>query len=102
MRLVWDDQALRDLVEIRRYIAERNPQAAERVAQRLRAALAYLPDRPRMGRTGRVPGTREFVFTDLPYIGVYRIDEGRDTLEILRIVHTARFYPPAEQPDDGE
>jgi len=46
-----------------------------------------------MGRAGRVAETREFVFGNLPYIAVYRIDEAAATLEILNIIHTAQLYP---------
>jgi toxin ParE1/3/4 len=46
-----------------------------------------------MGRIGRSPETREFVFSDVPYIAIYRIDDERTSVEILRIMHTARRYP---------
>ena len=93
MLLIWHYNAVEDLAGIRDYIANDNPTAATRVAARIRTGLLTLTDYPRMGRPGRVPETREFVFADIPYIAVYHIDEDRRTLEILHIIHTAQFYP---------
>jgi len=44
-----------------------------------------------MGRPGRVPGTRELVLPNFPYIIPYRVREQR--VEILRVFHTARKWP---------
>jgi toxin ParE1/3/4 len=46
---------------------------------------------PHMGRPGRVPGTRELVVSDLPYVIPYRV-RGH-TIQILRVFHTARKWP---------
>ena len=43
---------------------------------------------PFAGRRGRVPGTREMVVSDLPYILVYRVR--RDAIEVVSVVHGAR------------
>lgn len=94
MRQIWHDNALEDLAEIRDYISSDNPGAASRVAARIRNGLLILKDHPLMGRSGRVPETREFIFADIPYIAVYRVDGDRQTLEILHVIHTARLYPP--------
>lgn len=94
MRLLWLNDAIDDLWEIRDYIAEENPAAADRVAMRLRSRLAILETHPYIGRLGRVTNTREFVFTGLPYIGIYQIDDKRQTVEILHIIHTSQLYTP--------
>ena len=94
MRVVWNDEALDDLERIRDYIEEENPAAAIRAFQRLHDRLQHLAANPRMGRSGRVAETREFVFSDLPYIGIYRIHTNGNLVEILNIIHTARKYPP--------
>ena len=47
--------------------------------------LKKWPDR---GRPGREEGTRELVFSPLPYIAVYRLKG--PSLEVLRIYHGAR------------
>ncbi|MGH6870580.1 MAG: type II toxin-antitoxin system RelE/ParE family toxin [Rhizomicrobium sp.] len=94
MRLMLNDQAGADLERVRRYIAQDNPSAADLVAARLLSGLSLLSNYPYLGRPGRVPETREFVYSDIPYIGVYRVHEDIELVEILRIVHTARYYPP--------
>ncbi len=61
MDVFWLEAAIADLDEIVDYIAARNPIAAPKVAGALRAAAVRLGDQPRMGRSGRVAGTRELV-----------------------------------------
>jgi len=91
MRVTWHRRARQDLRHIRAQIAAENPQAAQRVAQRILRAVALLAEQPGMGRVGRVSGTREFVITDTPYIAAYQIVE--DTLVILRVLHGAQRWP---------
>ena len=93
MRVRWLQVAERNLEQIGAYIAEDNPHAAERVIVRIADSVALLADHPALGRAGRFPGTRELVVPNTPYIVVYRV---RDAfLEILRILHGARRWPPS-------
>ncbi|WP_374200774.1 type II toxin-antitoxin system RelE/ParE family toxin [Inquilinus sp. Marseille-Q2685] len=46
---------------------------------------------PALGRPGRIAGTRELVIRRTSYILVYRL--AGDTVEILRILHSARQWP---------
>jgi plasmid stabilization system protein ParE len=59
LRLIWGADALDDLEEIARFIAKRNPSAADRIQGLIEAAAEKLPLHPYMYRTGRIPGTRE-------------------------------------------
>jgi plasmid stabilization system protein ParE len=43
---------------------------------------------PARGRPGNEDGTREILFTPMPYIAVYRVKD--QTIEVLRIYHTAQ------------
>lgn len=94
MRLVWDEQARSDLVGIRRYIAQDDPAAAAQVSAKIRARILTLIEYPLMGREGRTPRTRELIISGLPYIGIYRLDDERGTIEIIRVMHSAQLYPP--------
>jgi len=76
--------ALADLAYIHDYIAERNPQAALRMAREIVDACEKLELFPERGRAGRQPGTRELT-TVWPYIIVYRYDAG--LVSILRVWH---------------
>jgi len=91
MRIRWQDDAINDLIQVRRFIAIDNPSAAAKVADRKRSAVPELADQPAIGRPGRVPGTRERVLTDVPYIIAYRV-EGKNIV-ILRVLHTSRKWP---------
>jgi addiction module RelE/StbE family toxin len=94
MRIEWSQQSLDEIEAIGRYVEENNPAAADRIKRRIVAALGRLESRPLIGRMGRIANTREFVFTDIPYIGIYEVDESRGSVTIIRVVHTSRFYPP--------
>lgn len=87
MRIVFLSLAVNDLANIRSYIAADNPEAARRVAARLKKLIQGLAAMPNMGKAGRVFGTKELVTPKIgktPYIVVYRVRE--DRLEILRIL----------------
>lgn len=49
MKLVWAEGAIADLVHIRNYISEHNPQAANEIAARLLEIAELLPTHPQMG-----------------------------------------------------
>lgn len=91
MRIRWQDDAIADLRELHAYIARDNPQAAVRIAKRIKEAAAALREQPAMGRPGRVPDTRELVITGTRYIVAYRVIG--DALIILRVLHGARRWP---------
>ena len=92
MNIVWSPEAIEDLASLRAYIAEDNPAAARRVVLHLiQNVEQLLPDNPQIGRTGRVPGTRELVVAKTPDIVPYRIQ--RTTIQILRVYHGARRWP---------
>ena len=84
-------RAKTDLVDIKSYIAQENPPAADRAITRILQSLEYLEDFPRLGRVGLLPDTRELSIIGLPYRAVYRI-EG-DTVLVATIVHGARQLP---------
>jgi len=91
MQIRWQDDAINDLIQVRRLIAMDNPAAATKVANRIRSAVPELANQPGMGRPGRIPGTRESVLVDVPYIIAYRV-EGNSVV-ILRVLHTSRKWP---------
>ncbi len=80
MIVVWTPEAEQDRAEIWDYIAADNPKAAAR-----------LGEQPRLGKVGRIPGTRELIPHE-SYRLVYEIDG--DTVWLLALVHTARRWPP--------
>jgi toxin ParE1/3/4 len=92
MNIVWSPEAIQDLISLRAYVAEESPAGARRIVLRiLRDVERLLPDNPHMGRPGRVPGIRELVIPQTPYIVPYRVR--REAIQILRVYHGARRWP---------
>jgi toxin ParE1/3/4 len=92
MIILWSPEAIDDLASLRAYIAEDNPAAAQRVVLHIiRSIEQLLSGQPRMGRVGRVSGTRELVVPRTPYIVPYRIRNNR--MQVLRVYHGARRWP---------
>jgi toxin ParE1/3/4 len=84
-------RALSNLDEEAEYIARDDPHAAARMAERIASSIERLATYPASGRSGRVPSTRELVVSGAPYIVPYRVRG--ETVEILRVFHTARKWP---------
>lgn len=92
MKIIYTPAADRDLDDIETYIFKDNPSAATEVILTILEKIeTIIVNNPGIGRKGRLLGTREFVFNDLPYVIPYRVKDG--VLEILRIIHTSRKFP---------
>lgn len=91
MRVIIRKSACNDLERIVRWIVNDSPENARSVAQRI---LTAIEDKialfPRMGRPGRLSGTREWVVSGLPYIIVYQVDDARDAIVVLGVFHGAK------------
>jgi plasmid stabilization system protein ParE len=88
MRLRWTAPAAQHLYSITHYIRRDNPAAARDVAKTIYDGCESPVNSPHRGRKGKQAGTRELVFSPLPYIAAYRVAE--DIAEILHIWHGAR------------
>ena len=91
MKLRYTDYARDNLVKIRSYIAQHNPQAANRVINHIHQQAQLLSDYPSLGKQGRCEGTRELVISLYPYIVAYRVYS--EEVQILAIIHTSTFWP---------
>ncbi|MET0719816.1 MAG: type II toxin-antitoxin system RelE/ParE family toxin [Tardiphaga sp.] len=94
MRLVFDENAARDLENISDWISHDSPSAATNVIQRLKAACTNLPVFPAIGKESFEPGMRELVVTGLPYIIVYTVDRESDQIVVSAILHSAQNRKP--------
>ncbi|HEX7982050.1 MAG TPA: type II toxin-antitoxin system RelE/ParE family toxin [Duganella sp.] len=90
MRVIWTPEALQDRADIWDYIAADNPRAAVHMDELFSAAAGRLADHPRVGRPGKIEGTRELVPHE-SYRLVYEIND--ETVWVLALVHTARQWP---------
>ena len=92
MRIVRLRSAERNREEQLEYIGERNPPAADRLADKIATIVASLADNPHRGRPGRVTRTRELVVPRTPYIVVYTVRQ--DYVRIHRVLHGAQRWLP--------
>ncbi|MBK6706268.1 MAG: type II toxin-antitoxin system RelE/ParE family toxin [Sphingomonadales bacterium] len=93
----WSNDALDDLERQAVTIARDNPDAARRVAKRIRATGDNLADFA-TGHPGRVSGTYEKSVARLPYIIAYALNEDESVVTILHVIHTSRNWPEEEWP----
>lgn len=72
------------------YIAADNPRAATRMDELFSDAVDRLAEHPKLGRPGKIQGTRELIPHE-SYRLVYEVS--RETVWVLALVHTARQWP---------
>ena len=71
--VVWRSVARRDFDAIWTGIEEKSPARASKIGRLILAAAAKLETMPRLGRPGRVEGTREWLIARSPYLIVYAL-----------------------------
>lgn len=91
MKVIWTPDAEQDRLDIWDYIAEDNPGAAARMDEVFSAAAVRLSKYPKLGKAGKIPGTRELILHQ-SYRLVYAIED--DKAWVLALMHTARLWPP--------
>jgi len=87
-KIIYSDDALEDFERIIEFLIASSPDSAAATIGRIRQAIEILSDHPVLGR--RVDGLRrELVISRgaSGYLALYRFDEGRDLVRILRIRH---------------
>ena len=94
MRLFWTPEAIHDRNQIYDYIEADNPHSAAVLDELIAEKSSHLADHPNLGRLGRINGTREWV-VHRNYVLVN--DMAGDQIRILRVLHTARQWPPSQK-----
>ncbi|MGB7434141.1 MAG: type II toxin-antitoxin system RelE/ParE family toxin [Candidatus Acidiferrum sp.] len=88
----WTGQAIRQLDQAHDYVALSNSElVATRITMQIVSSVQQLGALPMAGRAGRVPGTRELVISDTPFIAAYAIEKAR--IVILAVYHGAQQWP---------
>jgi addiction module RelE/StbE family toxin len=87
----WTRRATLRLDQIGGHIQRDNPAAASRVIARIISSADNLREQPNLGRPGRIPGTRELVFAEIPYIVAYRVTA--TVVEVVTVMHGAQRWP---------
>jgi toxin ParE1/3/4 len=70
------------------YLHEHKPNYRQPTLQKLYSKIRRLKDAPFSGRIGRVEGTRELLFSPMPYVVVYVVNH--QTIEIWRVYHASQ------------
>ncbi len=91
MKIRISPEAEQDLIEIFDYILADDPLAADKTLDVIYSEIHHLSEHPKLGRVGRVSGTRELVLSGAPFVVPYQVNN--NTLEILRVYHSARKWP---------
>ncbi len=90
---IWKPLAVADRKSIAKYIARDNPLAAVELVDLLIRQTSLLDANPKMGRTGRMENTREWVVHP-NYVIVYWVGaESAEPILILRVLHATQSWP---------
>ena len=88
----WTEQATQQLDQAHDYIAlSTGKEVASRITMQIVTSVQQLAAFPMSGRAGRVPGTRELVISNTPFIAAYAIDKA--DIVVLAIYHGAQHWP---------
>ena len=97
MKLLWTPEGKADRRAIYAYIEPDDRRAALELDEQFERRATQLVAHPMIGRLGRVRDTRELVVSP-NYLLVY--DIRGNTIRILRVLHTARQWPPKPHSSD--
>ena len=101
MKIQWTQRARQDLVEIGRYIAQRNPTAARRWATRIRERVKKIVATPFAGRM--VPESMREDIRELiekNYRIVYQVEE--ESLKVLTVFEAHRLFSLENLPQEED
>lgn len=94
MNLRWTPTAVTDMKKILDYLSATNPSAVGRLLGQVEYhTVGDLPTFPHMGRSGILPGTREFTIPDTTCILVFRFVN--DVLQVLSVRDGKMWIPPS-------
>jgi plasmid stabilization system protein ParE len=93
-RLIWSPAAIVDVQRLYRFLADKNPGAAQRAVKSIREGVKILSDQPEIGRPTEdmEPEYREWLidFGDSGYIALYRFDG--DKVMIVAVRHQLEVF----------
>ena len=88
----WTEQAAQQFYQAQGYIAlSSSEEVAARVTMRIVSSIQQLTAFLMSGRAGRVPGTRELVIPDTPFLASYAVEKA--DIVVLAIYHGAQRWP---------
>ena len=100
MKVVYAQRARRDIEDIYGYIALSNPAAAQAVEDAIRITCEALAEFPYAAPATDEPNVRRAPLVIYPYTIFYRVDDHRQRIEVVRVIHSARITDLGRLPDD--
>jgi len=86
MRIVWGEGARRDFDSAIAYLRKQSPAGADRVGERILAAIALLEHFPELAPPSQLHRQlRQLAVARTPYLVIYRV--GTEHVEVRAIVH---------------
>jgi toxin ParE1/3/4 len=92
---IWTAPAIDDAQQAWDNIAEYSEAAADKMLAIVYAAAGRLDRFPRLGRPASLKNARQFFVPRTQFKLIYRILESGD-IEIVRVYHTSRDWPPKD------
>lgn len=90
LNIKWTRQALDDLESAREFIVTEYPQSLKSTIENIQLSIDQIKIFPEIGKIGRVKGTRELIFSQMPFILAYR--QKKSSIEIISILHQSRKW----------
>lgn len=94
-KIIYEPEAEDDLLDILSYYVENGGfNLADSINQRIRNHIKRLENMPyRVADSQNVTDAKGFLIEKLPYWAYFQIDEERQEVHIVNIIHTRRRYP---------
>ena len=99
--IFWTETARQEYLDALRYLAPRNPAAAEKLRALVEETVEDLAEYP-SGRRGRILDTYEKVLPRQPYIIAYALRDAPEgeRVVLLGFIHTSRNWTAEDWPED--
>ena len=93
-KVIWDDEALAELAEAVRHIAENNPSAAKKTGETILRKVGILGSFPRLGKIFSKLNREDVREIPVPpYRIIYHVKDAGRSVRILKVWHGARREP---------
>jgi toxin ParE1/3/4 len=93
-KVIWDDEALEELAQAVRYVAQHNPDAARKTGEAILQKAGALGAFPQLGKVFRKLNRNNVRETPVsPYRIIYHIKKSEQSVRILKVWHGARQEP---------
>lgn len=93
-KIIWDDEAIRELAQAVRYISRDNPVAAKSTGEKILKKVEILSPFPRAGKL--FAGLSRDDVREIPvppYRIIYHIKDAERIVRIIKVLHSARQEP---------